>query len=118
MSRNDNLNFEIGGSIGLPATISRIQFLGGKLLPTIFNTYENISDFGLMKGTVETFKDVAANQRAKRGMTYILDELEKFGIGPKSRFIVMPDNKKPISALKRIISSNGIEKLFILFDEI
>ena len=32
-----------------------------------------------MKGTVETFKDVAANQRAKRGMTYILDELEKFG---------------------------------------
>ena len=70
---------EIAGSIGLPATISRIQFLGGKLLPTIFNTYENISDFGLMKGTVETFKDVAANQRAKRGMTYILDELEKFG---------------------------------------
>ena len=39
------------------------------------------------------------------------DELESFGIGPKAKLLVLADNQKPISILKKLFTKGGLEKL-------
>ena len=39
------------------------------------------------------------------------DEFESFGIGPKAKLLVLADNQKPITILKKLFTKGGLEKL-------
>ena len=73
-------------------------------IPKKYHYYE--IDFAKLKSIFPQIEDALNKDQSTK------DELEKFGIGPKTKLIVIPDNMKPVSALKKIISQNGIEKLF------
>ena len=73
-------------------------------IPKKYHYYE--IDFAKLKSIFPQIEDALNKDQSTK------DELEKFGIGPKTKLIVIPDNMKPVSALKKIISPNGIEKLF------
>ena len=40
-----------------------------------------------------------------------VDEFESFGIGPKAKLLVLADNQKPITILKKLFTKGGLEKL-------
>ena len=40
------------------------------------------------------------------------DEFESFGIGPKAKLLVLADNQKPITILKKLFTKGGSEKLW------
>ena len=71
---------EIGGAIAVPMVAGQLTVtVGSKLVPFVKQAYSNLKNFGLVDGTVSTFKDTGAAARNARGFRMVLAQLDEFG---------------------------------------